>query len=333
MKKVNNLKIAVIGCGYWGTVIVLTLFKLGIKNITVFDNDKENLKTIKKRFSKIVIKECLKDIINDSDISGVVICTPASTHFQIAKKFIKKRINLFIEKPVCLKPSEVLKLQKLSTKEKIFIMSGYVYNYNVYINYIKKIIKKKELGKIRYISIERSNLGPIRNDASSIWDLGSHDISSSLYILESLPNKIEANGYDFLKKNIYDISFLRLIFPKNILVNIQSNWINPEKVRKLIIVGSKKMLLFDELNKKSPIKIYNKYAEYPKLKTFKNDFFSTKANIYKGKTISPTIKYRPSMELELEHFCQCLIKNKKPNTDINYALKISKIIQSIKYLK
>ena len=143
MKKVNNLKIAVIGCGYWGTVIVLTLFKLGIKNITVFDNDKENLKTIKKRFSKIVIKECLKDIINDSDISGVVICTPASTHFQIAKKFIKKRINLFIEKPVCLKPSEVLKLQKLSTKEKIFIMSGYVYNYNVYINYIKKIIKKK----------------------------------------------------------------------------------------------------------------------------------------------------------------------------------------------
>ena len=121
MKKVNNLKIAVIGCGYWGTVIVLTLFKLGIKNIIVFDNYKENLKTIKKRFSKVFIKESLKDIINDKDISGVVICTPASTHFKIAKKFIEKGINLFIEKPVCLNPLEVQKLQKLSSKKKYLL--------------------------------------------------------------------------------------------------------------------------------------------------------------------------------------------------------------------
>ena len=102
MKKVNNLKIAVIGCGYWGTVIVLTLFKLGIKNIVVFDTYKENLKTIKKRFSKIIIKEYLKDIINDKDISGVIICTPASTHFQIAKKFVKKGINVHMNSSLLL---------------------------------------------------------------------------------------------------------------------------------------------------------------------------------------------------------------------------------------
>ena len=332
MKKINNLKIAVIGCGYWGTVVILTLFKLGIKNIVVFDNYKDNLKTILKRFPKVIIAKNLENIVNDKTVSSAIICTPASTHYNIAKKFVEKEKNLFIEKPVCLSSYEVQKLKKLSNKKNIFIMSGYVYNYNVYINYIKKILKKKQLGKIRYISIERSNLGPIRNDVSSIWDLGSHDISSSLYILESLPIKIEANGYDFLKKNIYDVSFLRLIFPNKILVNIQSNWISPEKVRKLVIVGSKKMLLFDEMNKKNPIKIYNKYAKYPKLSTFKNDFFSTKANIYKGKTITPKIKYRPSMELELEHFCKCLIEKKKPKTDINYAFQISKLIENIKYL-
>ena len=149
MKKVNNLKIAVIGCGYWGTVIVLTLFKLGIKNIIVFDNYKENLKTIKKRFSKVFIKESLKDIINDKDISGVVICTPASTHFKIAKKFIEKGINLFIEKPSTLKSRDLKQLINLSKKKKkninvwiyLYIQQSHtIYTKN---NKFKKIRKNK----------------------------------------------------------------------------------------------------------------------------------------------------------------------------------------------
>ena len=131
MKKINNLKIAVIGCGYWGTVIILTLFKLGIKNIVVFDNYKDNLKTILKRFPKVIIAKNLENIVNDKTVSSAIICTPASTHYNIAKKFVEKEKNLFIEKPVCLSSYEVQKLKKLSNKKNIFIMSGYVYNYNV----------------------------------------------------------------------------------------------------------------------------------------------------------------------------------------------------------
>ena len=154
-------------------------------------------------------------------------------------------------------------------------MSGYIYNYNVYLKYIKnKIINKNKLGKIKYIFFERSNFGPIRNDASCNWDLAAHDVSSCIYLLGENPKVVSAHGYDFLKK-IYDISSIYLKCA-GIDIEIKSSWLSPSKNRKIIIIGEDKMLSFDELDPKNKIKIYNQYAKYPKTQKFKKIFLPQK---------------------------------------------------------
>jgi predicted dehydrogenase len=254
------------------------------------------------------------------------LVTPSATHYKLAKQIIQKNKDLFVEKPVGLSSKRILELGKMSQTRNTIFMSGYIYNYNVYLEFIKNIIKKKKIGKIKYIYFERSNLGPIRNDASCIWDLAAHDISSCIFLLKTKPKVIGAYGYDFLKKNIYDLSTLYLRC-KDIDIEIKSSWLSPTKNRKLVIVAEKKMLLFDELDPNYKIKIYNQYAKYPKTEKFKKSFFTPKANIYVGKNYSPKIVFKSPLKKEILHFFKCVKERKNPNTDAKYAFDVSQIIE------
>ena len=207
-------------------------------------------------------------------------------------------------------------------------MSGYIYHYNSYINYIKNIIKNKELGEIKFIEFIRNNLGPIRTDVSCIWDLASHDISTALLLLGSIPKITEVTKYNILSKKNFDTACINLKF-KNTFVNINCSWLYPEKIRKLTIVGSKKMLLFDEMDRSFPVKIYEKYATYPDIKSLTKNKFNAKAKVYVGKTVVPKIKYSQPLKNEMLHFVSCIKKKIIPITDANHALKITKLIEKI----
>tara|TARA_A100001011_G_scaffold91683_1_gene96353 strand:+ start:30926 stop:31930 length:1005 start_codon:yes stop_codon:yes gene_type:complete len=329
MQKYKGLKIGVIGCGYWATNIIKTLESLGLKNIFIFDKDILKINLIKKKFNFIKISKNINTLL-DLNLDCYFLITPASTHFKIAKKIIKSRKDVFIEKPATLNSTDIKELINISSKNKNILMSGYIYNFNVYINYIKKIIKKNVLGKIKYMYLERCNLGPIRNDTSCIWDLASHDISTSFYLLEKKPVIKNIQVYNFLKKNKYDISNITLDFNK-VKVEIKSSWLSPEKTRKLIIIGEKKMLQFDEIANGNKVKIYNKYATYYPdiLKKYSKKFFTPSANIKIGKTFEPKIKFSPPLEDEIKHFLNSVINRKKPLTDGNYAKNIIEIIENI----
>lgn len=235
---------------------------------------------------------------------------------------------MFIEKPVTIKLKHLEKLIKISKENKCLLFSGYIYNFNNYIEYIEKILKQKKLGKIKYIYFERSNLGPIRNDVSCIWDLASHDISTSLLLLKKNPRVTFVKRYNFLKKKISDISLLGLNFG-SIKVEIKSSWLNPEKIRKIIIVGQKKMLQFDEIDLNNKIKIYDKYASYPNIKKFNKNFFTAKANIYLGKTFKPKIKFVSPMKKELFYFLNSIKKKKIIDPTTIHALKVMKVLKII----
>ena len=238
MQKYKGFKIGVIGCGYWATNIIKTLENLGLKNIFIFDKDSTKINLIKKKFNFIKISKDIDSLLS-LDLDCYFLITPASTHYKIAKKIINSKKDIFIEKPATLNSKNLNELINISKKNKNILMSGYIYNYNVYINYIKKILKKNALGKIKYMYLERCNLGPIRNDTSCIWDLASHDISTSYYLLGKKPTINNIQVYNFLKKGKFDISNITLDFDK-IKVEIKSSWISPEKTRKLIIIGEKK---------------------------------------------------------------------------------------------
>ena len=327
MNNLKDIKIGVIGCGYWATNIIKSLEEENFKNVYVFDFDKKKLINIKSKFFFLQICNSLNEILSKK-LDCVLLVTPTSTHYSLGKVILKKNFNLFIEKPSTLKSQHLKELINISKKKKLILMSGYIYIYNTYIQYIKKIINTKKLGTIKYIYFERSNLGPIRNDTSCLWDLASHDLSTAMYLLKNKPKISYVKTYNFLKKNLFDISSVGLDFKKT-KVEIRSSWLNPEKIRKIIIIGEKKMLQFDEMEPVNKIKIYNKYVSYPDIKSFNKSFFTPKANIYLGKTYVPKIKFKSPIKEELKHFFYAVKKNKNPITSGSYALKVLQLLEKI----
>ena len=322
----KNNQIGIIGVGYWGTNIVNVLYQLKIKNIYCYDKNIENLKEIKKKFPTINLIFKFEEFLS-LNLCGTIISVDTKNHYQIAKKCLKKGFNIFIEKPSTDSSKKLAELNKIAKSKKLFIMSGYIYLYNDYIKYIKKIIKKSYLGKIFYVSCERLNLGPVRSDVSSAWDLSSHDIAICNYLFDKNLSILNSSGYDFLKKKINDISIISAKI-NDIKIDLKSSWLNPEKVRKMIILGKKRMLLFDELDFKSPIKIYNKYATYPKIQSFKKRFFTQKANIYLGSTLKPKLKTNSPLINQMSEFIDC-INNKKKPIKLKYSIDILKTLEKL----
>jgi len=323
----KNNQIGIIGIGYWGTNIINALQKFKISKIYCYDVSQQNLIEIKRKFPFINVIDEFNEFL-DIKLDGIVIATSTSTHFNIAKKCLNSGHNVFIEKPVTNTFNKLNQLKKIAKKSNKIIMGGYIYNYNVYIRYIKKVLEKGLLGPLKYVNFERLNLGPVRSDISCIWDLASHDISTCLYLFEKKPKIIDAYGHGLLKKKIFDISNIILKI-SNIKIEIKSSWLNPEKIRKLVIIGQKKMLLFNEMDKKNPILIYDKFASYPKTSEFKKDFFTPKANIYLGKTYAPKIKFLSPLDEEIKHFLQCIKNKKQPLTSVDYSLKVMEVLEKI----
>ncbi len=323
MKKNFDIKVSVLGAGYWGTVIINTLNKLGYKNINVYDTNNRNLLILKKKFPKIIIKKNLENILKDNTLKNIFVATPPSQNYLIVKKLILNNKNIFLEKPGFINSLQIEKIKKIINK-RIKLMFGYVYCYNDYIIKIKNIIKKNYLGDVQYVSLRRQNLGPIRSDVDVDYDLTSHDLSIILKLFDKIPRVISFKKYYLLNKKIADISNIHLKV-KNISIDINNSWLNPTKERLIKIIGKKRMLIFDEMDLETPLKIYNQYAKYPKLDYFSKNFLKSKAYIYKGSSKNVKIVANPSLENEILYF----LNSKKIETDINFGSKILSILKRI----
>ena len=215
-------------------------------------------------------------------------------------------------------------INKELKKNKTKLTFGYIYVYNIYIRYLKKIINSKKLGTIKYINFQRQNFGPIRNNVSATYDLATHDISILSYFFNKTIKLKKFIRHDILGKKNYDISFLNLE-TNNVKIDINVSWLNPEKIRKIIIIGSKKMLLFDEMNINQPIKIYNNYVNFPKIDKFSKLYFNQSKYIFKGKSTSIKLKSNKPLNNEIEEF----LKSKKNLTDLGFAKNIIQILNYI----
>lgn len=326
MESKNN--IVLVGAGYWGTNIAKNLAKLG-KKILVYDSDNKKLKVIKKRFpNSIVVKDNFNTLIKDKRNNFFLFATPPSKNFNLIKSALKNKKKIFIEKPGFKNLKEIQKLKKNFPKEVKNITFGYIYLFNNHIHFIKKFIKNKRNGKILYIKFQRQNLGPIRSDVNVSYDLSTHDLSILMYLFNKKMKLINQNSYKILNKKISDISNLSFKIDK-FYADINNSWLNPDKIRRIIIITSKKMLLFDEMNINEKIKIYNKYAIYPKIEKLKNTFFSKQPKIYEGNNFSPKIKDNDPLYDEIKNFLKKKNDNKDKFTDINFAENILKILKNI----
>ena len=320
----KNQKIAVIGSGYWGSIIIKTLIELGFKNIIIYDKSVKNKNIAKKKFNIVKFENIFSNILKDNNILNTFVVTPPSQNLKIVTKLINNDKNIFLEKPGFDKINDLKKIEKYLKKSNSKLIFGYIYCYNEYIKKIKTILDRKILGEIQYISFSRKNLGPIRSDVDVDYDLTSHDLSIIKKLFNKLPKIKSSEKYSLLKKDISDISNLHLTLG-NINIDINNSWLNPTKERLIKIIGKKKMLSFDEMNLDAPIQIYNQYAKYPDLDFFDKGFLNSKALIYKGKSKSIKLKVTAPLINEIKSF----FNTKKPLTDIKFAKDILTFLERI----
>ena len=318
--------IAIIGLGYWGTIVTNTLVSMKIfKKIFIYDTDFEKAKILKKKFGNKVNYLSLDKIKKNKLIKNVFLATPPRVNFDILVSLIDFNKNILIEKPGLTNLKQYKEIKKKISLKKNKISFGYIYVYNTYIRYLKRIIKSNKLGKIRYINLQRQNFGPIRNKVSAVYDLATHDISILNFLFDKKIFLKETINHDILGKKNFDISYLNLK-SGDIKIDINVSWLNPEKIRKIIIIGSKKMLIFDEMNLKQPLKIYNNYVSFPKIAKFTKYYFNHSKYIFKGKSNSIKLKETKPLNNEILEF----LGNKKNITDINFSENVIKIIKNIK---
>ena len=317
-------KIAVVGSGYWGSIIINSLIGLGFKNIITYDKSIKNKNIAKKKFNIVKFENIFSNILKDNNILNTFVVTPPSQNLKIVTKLINNDKNIFLEKPGFDKINDLKKIEKYLKKSNSKLIFGYIYCYNEYIKKIKTILDRKILGEIQYISFSRKNLGPIRSDVDVDYDLTSHDLSIIKKLFNKLPKIKSSEKYSLLKKNISDISNLHLTLG-NINIDINNSWLNPTKERLIKIIGKKKMLSFDEMNLDAPIQIYNQYAKYPDLDFFDKGFLNSKALIYKGKSKSIKLNVTAPLINEIKSF----FNTKKPLTDIKFAKDILTFLEQI----
>ena len=317
--------IALIGLGYWGTIVANTVVSMNkFRKIYIYDTNKEKVKNLKDKFASRVEYLSFEEIKKNNEIKNIFLATPPKNNLILLNALIKYNKNILIEKPGLINLSYYKKIKQKINKSKSKISFGYIYVYNDYIKLIKKIISSKKLGKIRYINLQRQNFGPIRNKVSAVFDLATHDISILYYLLNKKMVLKKSINHDILGKKNFDISFLNLK-AGDIKIDINVSWLNPEKIRKIIIIGSKKMLLFDEMNVTEPVKIYNNYVNFPKIDKFTKYYFNQSKYIFKGKSKSIKLDESKALNNEIIEF----LKNKKSITDLNFAENIVKILKNI----
>ncbi len=332
IKKFQKINIAQIGVGYWGPNLLRNLFSnknCYIKNVVEVSSARRDY--VKSFYPSIEVIEDVGKVFNDPSIDAIVIATPASTHFELVMEALKSGKNVLVEKPMAMKVSEVEKIESLALKNNLIAMVGHTFLYNSAVRYIKTLIENNDLGDIRYIYCQRLNLGRIRNDVDALWSLAPHDISILQYWLnEPDPLKVSRIGMDYVQKGIDDVVFLNIKYPNDVMANVHISWLDPRKTRTITIVGSKKMVVYDDIADDKVV-IYDKGID-PIMNLGENmDFDSPNGLIYNhrsGDISIPKIDWIEPLKAEIEHFIKCIISDEKCLTDTSHAKKVINILSA-----
>jgi predicted dehydrogenase len=258
-----GVKLSLIGAGGWGSNILRALTKVkGARLISVCDTNPERIKSLSTQYPNLKFISDSNEVQMDNSIDAVVIATPSPNHAEIAKKFLKSGKAVFVEKPMALNLPDAQELYELSMNDSgPPLMVGHLLIYHPATKIVKDLIVKGEIGDIFYLYSKRLNLGIVRQNENVLWSLAPHDISVILYLMGETPKAVMANGSSYLTKGVDDVAFLTLFFSGDKMAQIHVSWLDPFKERKVVVVGSKKMVVFDDMQTIEKVKIYNKSAE------------------------------------------------------------------------
>jgi len=253
--------VAVVGAGYWGSNLIRVFHELGVL-ATVCDHDLAKLKYVQSQFPKVSVQQIFDALLDDSSLHALVLATPAETHFTLAKMALIAGKDVFVEKPLALKPSEGEELVRIATESKRILMVGHVLLYHPAIVKLKELIASGDLGRIQYIYSNRLNLGKIRREENILWSFAPHDISVILMLLGEAPLEVSAHGGCYLHNSIHDVTVSNLTFHSGVRAHLFVSWLHPFKEQKLVVVGERKMAVFDDLEESCKLRLYPHQIEW-----------------------------------------------------------------------
>jgi predicted dehydrogenase len=327
----NSIVLAQFGCGYWGPNLLRNFSTLPNCRVKyVVDASPERRAFVQTNFPGTNAVDSCADVLRDPEVSGVIIATPAASHFQLAKDSLLAGKHVFVEKPLATRVVEVDELEGYAKERSLVVMAGHTFVYNAAVRYVKKLIDAGELGDLRYIYSQRLNLGRIRSDIDALWNFAPHDISIIQYWLgDPEPLSVLRQGMDYMQDNVDDVVFLSLVYPRKIMANIHVSWLDPQKVRKMIVVGSRKMVVYDDVAD-DKIAIYDKGIDRKAILGQNMDFDNPQRaefNYRSGDILLPQVKFTEPLRTEAEHFVDCIRTKRAPLTGINHARKVVAILE------
>jgi predicted dehydrogenase len=321
-KKVN---VGIIGAGYWGPNLIRNFNEIDEANLKIVcDLKKERLDHIQNRYPGLSVTSDIKELLNQ-DIDAVVIATPVSTHHKLAMQCLLAGKHILVEKPLTSDSTQACELVDTAANKGLILMAGHTFVYNPAVIALKEIVASGEIGHVYYINGTRVNLGLYQPDINVLWDLAPHDISILQYVLGMYPEAVSARGGMCVKPRVFDVAYLTLYFPNGVMADLRVSWLDPCKIRSITIVGSKKMIVYDDIEPVDKVKIYDKGVDIqPYTDTFEEFHLAYRY----GEATPYPLEWKEPLRAECQHFIECILEGKTPITNGAEGLSVVQVIEA-----
>jgi predicted dehydrogenase len=321
------IKVGVIGCGYWGPNLIRNFNALpNVELSMIADLDENRLNHVGLLYPNTIKTTNYKEILADSDTDAVIVATPMSTHFPIGKEVLEAGKHLFLEKPMATTSADCRTLNALAESKGLKIMVGHTFVYTSAVRKIKSLMDSGEMGDIHYVNIERVNLGLFQKDANVVWDLAPHDVAMLNFLFEANPVKVNANGHCYVQKDIgvEDVAFITLEYPGGRLANIHVSWLDPCKIRRCTFVGSRKMLVYDDMSPSEKIRLYDKGVD---VQPHYDSFGEFQLMYRSGDIFVPQIEMAEPLKAEAAHFIDVIEGKAEGLSTGHHGLQVVEVLE------
>lgn len=325
-EKNKDIRVGVIGCGYWGPKLARNFNELpGAALSLISDMRKDRLEEMKALYPHVHTTQKFQDLL-ESDIDAVVVATPVHTHYCLAREALLAGKHVLVEKPITSKSHEANELIEIAQDKGLILMVGHTFLYNPAVEAVREVIQSGQLGDVFYLNATRANLGLLQPDINVMWDLAPHDISLLRYVLGADPVLVSARGATYVNKarNLPEVVYLNIVYDNGVMANLRLSWLDPVKQRTITVVGSQKMLVYDDIAANKVI-LYDKGVEVPSYSVTEAEF---RASYRHGGEIPIPIEWKEPLKIECSHFIDCIRSGELPRSDGEDGLRVLKVLET-----
>ncbi len=321
-----TVRVGVIGYGYWGPNLLRNMAETrGAQVVACSDLDPDRLALAHSRYPTLRTTTDYRDLIDDDEIDAILIATPVSTHYQLAKEALEAGKHVLVEKPLAPCAAQCEELAALAVAKHLVLMVDHTFLYTGAVRKIKQLIDADELGDIYYFDSVRINLGLFQHDTNVIWDLAPHDVSIMIHLLNRAPERVSAVGASHVNERVENIAYLTMSFPNQLLAHLHVNWLAPAKVRRTIIGGSKKMVVYDDMDMSEKVKVYDSGA---RLSNDPEHIYRTMVEYRTGDMYAPKLDKAEALAVECAHFVSCIREGTPPISGADLGLQTVRILEA-----